>query len=112
MPSSAVIRTQQQQQHPTLLNQTNHQSEKHTISMFRLLLRAFDYVYFVNTKIFLYSLFMLKRLLRFIIGLWTFIFLSLRGSKKKVSLTSSILFVHHRSVLFFQVDSISIGEIL
>ena len=95
MPTSAVIRTQQQQQQqqqPANSNSANssmnHHSEKHTISIFRLLLRAFDYIYLINTKIFLYFLLMLRRLLRFIIGLWTFLFLSLRGSKKKVGLTS------------------------
>lgn len=85
MPSSAVIRLQQQQQ--TSVNQ-NHQSnqvgEKHTISMFRLCLRAFDYVYLLNTKIFIYVLLLLKRLLRFVLGIWTFLFVSLRGSKKKL----------------------------
>jgi len=86
MPSSAVIRVQQQQQQ-TLVNQNNHlnsNSEKHTISMFRLLLRAFDYIYFISTKIFSYFLLMLKRLLRFLFGVWTFIFVTLRVSKKKV----------------------------
>ena len=52
--------------------------------MFRLFLRAFDYIYLINTKLVLYILFMLKRVLRFIFGLWTFLFVSLRGSKKKV----------------------------
>ena len=51
MPSSsAVIRVQQQQQ---LVNQNNHlnsNGEKHTISMFRLFLRAFDYIYLITTK--------------------------------------------------------------
>lgn len=52
--------------------------------MFRLFLRAFDYIYLINTKLVLYILFMFKRVLRFIFGLWTFLFVSLRGSKKKV----------------------------
>src|SRR5437016_4451612 len=85
MPSSAIIRVQQQQQ--TLINQNNHlnsNSEKHTISMFRLFLRAFDYIYLISTKIFSYLLLMLKRLLRFLFGVWTFIFVTLRVSKKKV----------------------------
>jgi len=83
MPSSAIIRVQQ----PALVNQNNHSnsnSEKHTISMFRLFLRAFDYIYLINTKIFFYFLLMLKRLLRFLFGVWTYIFVTLRGSKKKV----------------------------
>jgi len=84
MSSSAVIRVQQQQ---TLLNQNNHlnsHSEKHTISMFRLFLRAFDYIYLISTKIFSYFLLMFKRLLRFLFGVWTFLFVTLRVSKKKV----------------------------
>jgi hypothetical protein len=87
MPSSAVIRVQQQQQQQTLVNQNNHlnsSSEKHTISMFRLFLRVFDYLYLISTKIFSYFLLMLKRLLRFLFGVWTFIFVTLRVSKKKV----------------------------
>ena len=85
MPSSAVIRVQQQQP-PSAGNPTTstHQSDKQTISMFRLFLRAFDYIYLINTKLVLYILFMFKRVLRFIFGLWTFLFVSLRGSKKKV----------------------------
>jgi hypothetical protein len=93
MPSSAVIRVQQQQQ--TLVNQNNHlnsNSENHTISMFRLFLRAFDYIYLINTKIFFYFLLMLKRLLRFIFGVWTFLFVSLRGSKKKVLCKKNFFF--------------------
>jgi hypothetical protein len=89
MPSSsAMIRVQQQQQQQQLLvNQNNHlnsNSEKHTISMFRLFLRAFDYIYLISTKIFSYSLLTLKRLLRFLFGVWTFVFVTLRVSKKKV----------------------------
>lgn len=90
MPSSAVIRVQQQQQQQqTLINNNNHHysnssSDKHTISMVRLFLRAFDYMYLISTKIFVYFLLMLKRLLRFLFGLWTFVFVTLRVSKKKV----------------------------
>ncbi|CAF0835340.1 unnamed protein product [Adineta ricciae] len=83
MPSSAVTRVQQQ----ALVNQNhplNSNSERHTISMFRLFLRAFDYIYIINTKIFFYFLLLLKRLLRFLFGVWTFTFVSLRGSKKKL----------------------------
>lgn len=91
MPSSAVIRVQQQQQQQALINQNNHSnSEKHTISMCRLFLRAFDYMYLISTKIFAYFLLMLKRLLRFLFGLWTFVFVTLRVSKKKVF----FLFLH------------------
>ena len=89
MPSSAVIRVQQQQQQQqTLINNNNHSnssSDKHTISMVRLFLRAFDYMYLISTKIFAYFLVMLKRLLRFLFGLWTFVFVTLRVSKKKVN---------------------------
>ncbi|CAM2719961.1 unnamed protein product [Rotaria socialis] len=84
MASSSVIRVQQQQ---GLINHNNHSnstSEKHTISMFRVFLRAFDYIYLLNTKIFFYFLLMLKRFLRFFFGVWTFIFVTLRGSKKKL----------------------------
>ncbi|CAF0888915.1 unnamed protein product [Rotaria sordida] len=84
MPSSAVIRVQQQQGLVTQNNHPNLNSEKNTISMFRLFLRAFDYIYFINTKIFFYFLLMFKRLLRFFFGVWTFIFVTLRGSKKKL----------------------------
>jgi hypothetical protein len=88
MPSSsAMIRVQQQQTQP-LVNQNNHlnsSGEKHTISMFRLFLRAFDYIYLITIKIFSYSLLTLKRLLRFLFGVWTFVFVTLRVSKKKVS---------------------------
>jgi len=88
MPSSAVIRVQQQQQQQqSLVNQNNHlnsNSENHTISMFRLFLRAFDYIYLISTKILSYFLFMFKRLLRFLFGVWTFIFVTLRVSKKKL----------------------------
>ncbi len=87
MSSSAIIRVQQQQQQQTLVNQNNHlssHSEKHTISMFRLFLRGFDYIYLISTKIFSYFLLMFKRLLRFLFGVWTFIFVTLRVSKKKV----------------------------
>jgi hypothetical protein len=87
MPSSAVIRVQQQQQQQSVVNQNNHlnsNSENHTISMFRLFLRAFDYIYLISTKLFSYFLLMFKRLLRFLFGVWTFIFVTLRGSKKKV----------------------------
>lgn len=86
MPSSAVIRVQQQQQ-GLIVNPNSHRnlnSEQHTISMFRLFLRGFDYIYLLSAKIFFYFLLMFKRLLRFFIGVWTFIFVTLRGSKKKV----------------------------
>lgn len=108
MPSSAVIRVQQQQQQQqALINQNNHSnSEKHTISMCRLFLRAFDYMYLISTKIFAYFLLMLKRLLRFLFGLWTFVFVTLRVSKKKVfslpPYSSNIL-------LLLLADSISIS---
>jgi hypothetical protein len=112
MPSSAVIRAQQQQQ--TSVNPNHHSNqvgEKHTISMFRLCLRAFDYVYLLNTKIFIYALLMLKRLLRFIFGIWTFLFVSLRGSKKKVNQTREIN-GPARTFSILLAHSISIGEIL
>lgn len=112
MPSSAAIRVQQQQQ--SSVNQNHHSNqagEKHTISMFRLGLRAFDYVYLLNTKIFIYVLLMLKRLLRFIFGIWTFLFVSLRGSKKKVNRTREIT-GPARPVSVLLAHPISIGEIL
>lgn len=87
MPSSAVIRVRQQQQQQTVINQNIHlnsNSEKHTISMFRLFLRLFDYLYLISTKIFSYFLLMFRRLLRFLFGVWTFIFVTARVSKKKV----------------------------
>lgn len=88
MPSSAIIRVQQQQQKQTaIINQTNHSnfnSEKHTISMFRLILRAFDYLYLFVIKICSYFLLLLKRLLKILVGTWTFLFVTARVSKKKV----------------------------
>jgi hypothetical protein len=87
MPSSAVIRVQQQQQQQTLVNQNNHlnsSSEKHTISMFRLFFHMFNYIYLLNTRLCIYFLLLIKRLLRFLSGFWSFIFFTLRGSRKKV----------------------------
>ena len=85
MQSSAVIRVQQQQQ--GFINRNNHSnsnSEQHTISMFRLFLRVFDYIYLIIKKTFFYFLLILKRLVRFLCGVWTFIFITLHGSQKKV----------------------------
>jgi hypothetical protein len=89
MPSSALIRVQQ----PSLFNQKNYSnnSEKHSISMPRLFLYMFDYIYVLNTRIILYFLLLFKRLLRFLYSFWTFVFVSLRGSKKTVRTLSNIL---------------------
>jgi hypothetical protein len=87
MPSSAIIRVQQ----PSVIKQNNHSnnnnnSPKHTISMFRLFLYIFNYIYLLNTKIFSYVLSIFKRVSRFLLDVWTFVFVTLRGSKKKVKL--------------------------
>jgi hypothetical protein len=109
MPSSsAMIRVQQQQQQqqqPLLVNQNNHlnsNSERHTISMFRLFLRAFDYIYLISTKVFSYLLLTFKRLLKFLFGVWTFVFVTLRVSKKKVfdKKKQSFLLIESLFVLF------------
>ena len=44
----------------------------------------FNYVYLLNTRICLYLILLIKRLLRFFFGLWAFVSVTLRGSRKKV----------------------------
>ncbi|CAF2607303.1 unnamed protein product [Rotaria sp. Silwood2] len=84
MSSSTLIRVQQS----SLFNENNYSNnngnEKRTISMFRLILHLLDYIYLFHINIFLYFLLLIKRILIFFFGFGTFIFVSLRGSKKKL----------------------------
>lgn len=84
MPSSTVIRLQRS----SLVNQNQYankdDNKKHTISMFRLFLHLLDYIYLFNINVFLYILLLVKRTLRFFSGFFAFIFVTLRGSKRKV----------------------------
>ena len=107
MPSSALIREQKS----SLLKQKNYSdnSEKHTISMLRLFVDIFNYICALNTNIILYFLLLGKRLLRFLFSFWTCLFVSLRGSKKKVKIRKFFIFLKN---FFFEVNSISICEIL
>ena len=81
MPSSTLIRMQQ----PSLFNQKNYSNngEKHTTNMLRLFY-IFVYIYMFIKRILLYFLVLIKRLSRFLYDFWTFIFVSLRGTRKKV----------------------------
>lgn len=82
MSTSSLIRIQQS----SLINQNNsvNNNEKHTISMFSLFFHIFNYIYLLITRLCLYFILLIKRLLRILFSFWTFIFVSLRGSKKKV----------------------------
>jgi hypothetical protein len=83
MPSSTLIRVQK----PSLVNKNNYSNnnnERHTISMLSLFFHMFDYIYLFNTKLFFNFLLLVQRLLRFLIDLWIFAFVTLRGSRKKV----------------------------
>ncbi|CAF0778024.1 unnamed protein product [Rotaria sordida] len=87
MSSSTLIRVQQlslfNQNYCSNNNNNNKNgNEKHTISVFRLFLHIFDYIYLFHINIFLYFLLLIKRILIFFFGFWTFIFVSLRGSRK------------------------------
>jgi len=83
MSSSGLIRIQQS----SLINQNNYlnNNEKHTISIFRLVFYMFNYIYLFNIKLCIYFLLFIKRLLRFLFAFWNFIFVTLRGSRKKVT---------------------------
>jgi len=89
MSSSGLIRIQQ----PSSINQNNYlnNSEKHTISIFRLFFHMFNYIYLLNTKLCLYFLLLIKQLLRILFGFWTFIFFTLVRSRKKVKKFKIIL---------------------
>jgi len=83
MPSSTIIRVQK----PPLINKNNYSNnnnERHTISMLSLVFHMFDYIYLFNTKLFFNFLLLVQRLLRFLIDLWIFAFVTLCGSRKKV----------------------------
>jgi len=85
MPSSTLIRVQK----PSLINKNNYSNnnnnnERHTISMLSLFFHMFDYIYLFNAKLFFNFLLLVQRLLRFLIDLWIFAFVTLCGSRKKV----------------------------
>lgn len=84
MSSTSLIRIQQS----SLINQNNsvNNNEKHTINMFNLFFHIFNYIYLLNTRLFFYFLLLIKRLSRFIFGFWTFLFVTLRGSRKRVDI--------------------------
>jgi hypothetical protein len=81
MPLSTLIRMQQ----PSLFNQKNYSNngEKHTTIMLRLI-DIFDYIYVFIKRILIYFFLLIKRLSRFLYDFWTFSFVSVRGSRKKV----------------------------
>jgi hypothetical protein len=80
MSSSSLIRVQQS----SFIDRNNSFNKKSTISMFRLIFHLFNYIYLLNTRICVYFLLLIKRLLRFLFGFWSFIFVTLHGSKEKV----------------------------
>ena len=82
MSSTGLIRIHQ----ISLINPNNYfnSNEKHTINLFRLFLHIFNYIYLINTRLCFYFLSFIKRLLKYLLTFSSFIFVSLRGSRKKV----------------------------
>ncbi len=100
--SFSLIRIQQ----PSLINQKNYfnNNDKQT----RRIVRMVNFIYLFSTKFCLCLIVLIKRLLRFIWNCWSFLFLTLSGSRKKVR--RKLLYDDYH--WFFIVHSISIGEIL
>lgn len=84
MPPIPANRTPQSSSVNTNITLNDNNGEKHTTSVVRLVLHIFKCVYLFLLRMLAKLLVVVKRVVKFLVHFLTFIFVALRGSRKKV----------------------------